>query len=122
MQLSASPQQGKWTATLEIPIKSDTRLLPTFCASIAARLYTIIVRVKVGGVRRESFDLEVPLQVIHSSPEGYPPVSDETFGQEARFEQFRRVSEASWLSEESLVCHFDPRCVAVSEKLSADSL
>ena len=122
MPLPTSPPQGKWTATLEIPIKSDTRLLPTFCTSIVARLYTIIVRVKVGGVRRESFDLEVPLQVIHSSPEGSSPVSDENFRQEARFEQLRRVSESSWLSEGSLVCHFDHRCVALSEKLSADSL
>ena len=77
---------------------------------------------KVGGVRTEAFDLEVPLQVVHGFPEGHPEVSDENFGHEARFEQFRRVSESSWLSEELLVCHFDPTCVTLSEKPSADSL
>ena len=105
-KLSASPAQGKWTATLGIPIKSDTRLLPTFCTSVVARLYTLIVRVKVGGVRTESFDLEVPLQVIHSFPKGHPSAYGENFEQEAPFEQFRRVSESSWLSEESLVYCF----------------
>jgi hypothetical protein len=60
--------ERKWTTSCPHPIRIDGRLLPTFCSSLVARLYTIIVRVKVSGIRKESFDLEVPLQVVHTSP------------------------------------------------------
>jgi len=58
---------GKWLSYWTIPIEVNGRLLPTFCSSLVARLYSLIVRVKVAGARAEFFDLEVPLQVIHTS-------------------------------------------------------
>ncbi|PMD11963.1 hypothetical protein NA56DRAFT_713667 [Hyaloscypha hepaticicola] len=97
-----SPPGGKWTTVLDIPIEVDTRLIPTFCSSIVARLYTVILRVKVGGVRRESFDLEVPLQVIHSSPDRPRSASLEPMREDQRFLAFHRASATSWFSDESL--------------------
>ena len=54
-------------------------------------------------MRTESFDLEVPLQVVHSSADGQIAISGEDYSQEAPLDQFRRISDSSWLSEESLV-------------------
>lgn len=51
----------------------DHRLIPTFCTSVVARLYSVIVRVKVAGARSGPFDLEVPLQVINSPPSNIQP-------------------------------------------------
>lgn len=37
---------GKWVAKISHPISVDARLLPTFCSSTVARLYSIILRVR----------------------------------------------------------------------------
>jgi hypothetical protein len=96
-----SEPNGKWISNWTVPIEVNGRLLPTFCSSLVARFYTLIVRVKVAGARQEAFDLEVPLQVIHT-PLGEtdsPMVEDIR----ERFLEFRRASEASWFSDDSLV-------------------
>jgi hypothetical protein len=87
---------GKWISNWTIPIHVDGRLLPTFCSALVARSYSLIVRVKVSGVRQEVFDLEVPLQVVHTSPRATQLASES-------FLQPRRESETSWFSDESLV-------------------
>ncbi|PVH68960.1 hypothetical protein DL98DRAFT_578574 [Cadophora sp. DSE1049] len=92
---------GKWISYWTSPIEVEGWLLPTFCSSLAARFYTLIVRVKVAGSRQETFDLEVPLQVIHTPPgKTGPPVVEDINEQ---FLGYRRASEVSWFSDESLL-------------------
>ncbi|KFY03633.1 hypothetical protein V490_00113, partial [Pseudogymnoascus sp. VKM F-3557] len=74
----ATPPVGKWTAQLPVPITADTRLLPTFCTSVVARLYAIIIQVKRHATQTE-------------------PMRDEQ-----TFLAFRRASESSWISEEAM--------------------
>lgn len=102
--------EGRWTAVLNIPIRVDARLLPTFCSSLVARMYSVILRVKVSGIRKESFDLEIPLQVVHTPPDGL--LSDQsqpamTIAEPIREYQtileFRSALATSWFSEQSLV-------------------
>ena len=97
-----SPPVGKWITVLDIPIEVHARLLPTFCSSIVARQYSIILRVKVGGVRQVSFDLEVPLQVIHSSPDTPQSASLEPIREDQQGLEFRRSSATSCFSDETL--------------------
>ena len=82
---------------------------PTSIA-IVARLYTIILRVKVSGIKRESFDLEVPIQVVHTAPDGvsseavqYLGATTGPVGEDPSLLEFRRASATSWFSNESLV-------------------
>ncbi|PVH68956.1 hypothetical protein DL98DRAFT_522433 [Cadophora sp. DSE1049] len=104
----ANPPQspsGKWTANLTHPICMEGQLPPTFCCSIAARLYTVILRLKVSGIRRESFNLEVPLQVVHTASDRISEEETVMAGQTGEDPislGFRRASEASWFSDESL--------------------
>jgi hypothetical protein len=100
---TTGPPTGRWTTVLGLPINVDTRLLPTFCYSIVARLYTVQLRVKVKGVRQEHFKLEVPLQVIHSSLDRHQSATTEPVREDQRFPEFRRASAASCFSEESMV-------------------
>ncbi len=104
------PPQGKWTAKISYPIRVDCRLLPTFCSSIVARLYSVILRVKVSGIKKESFDLETPLQVVHTSPDAlssesiyFLGASAGLAGEDPSLLEFRRASTTSWFSNESLV-------------------
>jgi hypothetical protein len=85
----------------DVPIQVDGRLLPTFCSAMVARYYTLIVRVKVSGFHQEVFDLEVPLQVVHTSPR----TTQSSTGSPSResFLEPRRASETSWFSNDSLV-------------------
>jgi len=105
---------GRCIATIRHPIRVESPLLPTFCSAIAARLYTVILRLKVSGIRRESFDLEVPLQVINMPPEGVTydaGVLDHTINGPAVDDPLlfdRRSSATSWFSDESLVRHLSP--------------
>lgn len=99
--LDTSEPNGKWVSNWTIPIEVDGRLLPTFCSSWVARLYSLVVRVKVAGAREESFDLEVPLQVVHTSIDKAESTSIEPVSEQ--FLQYRRDSETSWFSDESLV-------------------
>jgi hypothetical protein len=90
---AGDPPNGRWISHWTIPIEIDLRLLPTFCSPLVARLYSLRVRVQVAGVRQESFELEVPLQVIHS-PGPRPP--EAACMQDSSAEP-RRALEASWL-------------------------
>jgi hypothetical protein len=75
---------GRWISNWTVPVQVNGRLLPTFCSAIVARYYSLVIRVKVSGVRQEAFDLEVPLQVIHTSSSPSPSISEsflETRGQ-----------------------------------------
>jgi hypothetical protein len=68
---------------------------------MVARLYSLKVRVRVAGVRQESFELDVPLQVIHS-PEFRTPEGARM--QDASAER-QRALEASWLGIHSVSYH-----------------
>lgn len=96
-----SEPNGKWISNWTIPIEVNGRLLPTFCSSLVARFYTLIVRVKVAGARPEAFDFEVPLQVIHTPPGKTDSPTLEPIRE--RFLEYRRASESSWFSDDSLV-------------------
>jgi hypothetical protein len=100
-----SEPNGKWISNWTVPIEVNGRLLPTFCSSLVARFYTLIVRVKVTGARQEAFDLEVPLQVIHT-PLGKTDLSTVEDIRE-QFLEHRIASEASWFSDDSLVSCFN---------------
>jgi hypothetical protein len=92
---------GKWTAIIEVPINLHTRVAPTFCNSLVARVYSLIVRLRISGVKSDFFDFEVPLQVVHSHILGEDiaePIRDHFTLIEAR-----RRSEDSWFSDHSLV-------------------
>ncbi|KFY01388.1 hypothetical protein V490_00937 [Pseudogymnoascus sp. VKM F-3557] len=100
--------KGRWIATICHPIRVESSLLATFCSAIAARLYTVILHLKVSGIRRESFSLEVPLQVINLSPNGLRDGADvfnhtilgPTISDPPLFD--RRSSASSWFSDETL--------------------
>jgi len=93
-----SVPNGRWTSNWTIPIEIDLRLLPTFCSALVARLYSLRVRVRVAGVRQESFELEVPLQLIHS-----PGVrSPEAARMQDSSAEPQRGLEASWLGVDSV--------------------
>ncbi len=100
-----SEPNGKWISNWTVPIEVDGRLLPSFCSSLVARFYTLIVRVKVAGARQERFDLEVPLQVIYTPPGKADSPTVEPVRE--RFLEYRRASESSWFSDDSLVRRFD---------------
>jgi hypothetical protein len=90
---------GKWTAIIEVPIHLHARVIPTFCNSLVARVYSLIVRLRISGVKCDPFDFEVPLQVVHSLGEAImEPMRDDFTLLEAR-----RGSENSWFSDQSLV-------------------
>ncbi|ORY18652.1 hypothetical protein BCR34DRAFT_553973 [Clohesyomyces aquaticus] len=63
--LSNNNSDGAWNVTVHIPIKPLTNLLPTFCSSLVARSYSVILRVRLAGVHAKKVDLEVPLQVVY---------------------------------------------------------
>ena len=63
---------------------------------MVARSYSLIVRVKVSGVRQEVFNLEVPLQIVHTAPSIEQPAGES-------FLQPRRESASSLFNEELLV-------------------
>ena len=103
-----SPSQapsGRWTARITHPIRVQSRLLPTFCSSIVARLYTVVIRLKISGIRRESFNLEVPLQVVHASSDDAldeENLSIRPLEEDRTSMEFRRASTTSCFLEESL--------------------
>lgn len=83
-----NPATGKWACSLRVPIQVDSPLIATFCTSIVARLYTLLTRIKVSGAWCDSFNLEVPLQIINSRTDASRmnalPLTEET-----RFEELR---------------------------------
>ncbi|OCK73309.1 hypothetical protein K432DRAFT_410795 [Lepidopterella palustris CBS 459.81] len=63
--LSDNDGGSAWSVTVRIPIKPQAKLLPTFCSSLIARSYSVVLRVKVTGVHAKKIDFEVPLQVVY---------------------------------------------------------
>lgn len=92
-------------AQASFPVRVKGVLVPTFCSSIVARLYTLKVRVVVTGIYKEVYELEVPVQIIHPSPE---PLFDDNsvFNPSNDFDGASldaRMSAVSRLSDSSLV-------------------
>ena len=65
----ATPEAGDslWTTTLVLPICGSSRLLPTFCSTLAALRYALKVRVNIRGFHHFPLGLEIPLQVLYSN-------------------------------------------------------
>jgi hypothetical protein len=101
LEAKSPESNSRWISNWDVPIQVDGRLLPTFCSALVARNYSFIVRVKVSGVQQAVFDLEVPLQVVHTSPRTIQ--STAALPASETFLEPRRGSEASWFSDESLV-------------------
>jgi Fe-S-cluster containining protein len=59
---------GEWRASACIPIQPQEMILPTFCRSLISRSYSLILRIRVAGIRIRKSDFEVPLQVVHLRP------------------------------------------------------
>src|SRR5205807_1807944 len=97
-----NPPSRRWTTSLPIPINIKSYLIPTFCSSVVARLYTIILRVRISGARCDSFDLEVPLQVINTCKDKNQ-TSRSPIRENQHFLEFRRSSDSPWLSGNSAV-------------------
>ncbi|RYO07634.1 hypothetical protein AA0121_g11696 [Alternaria tenuissima] len=55
----------EWKASVRIPIQPDQAMLPTFCRSLISRSYSLVLRVRVAGIRTRKADFEVPLQVVY---------------------------------------------------------
>jgi hypothetical protein len=104
------PPKGKWTAKINCPICINSCLLLTFCSAIVVRLYSIILWVKVLGIKRELFDLEVPIQVVHTALDSVSSKAVQYLGattgpvrEDPSLLEFRRASATSWFSNKSLV-------------------
>jgi hypothetical protein len=122
------PPKGKWTAKINCSIRINSRLLPTFCSAIVARLYSIILRVKVLGIKRESFDMEVLIQVVHTAPDSvsseavqYLGATIGPVGEDLSLLEFCRASATSWFSDESLVSRPFSKLRLPSERTSQES-
>ncbi|KAF1832261.1 hypothetical protein BDW02DRAFT_555217 [Decorospora gaudefroyi] len=58
----------EWRVSIRIPIQPHETILPTFCGSLVSRSYSLILRVRVAGLRTQNFGFEVPLQVVYLRP------------------------------------------------------
>jgi hypothetical protein len=58
----------EWKASVRIPIQPHETILPTFCGSLISRSYSLILRVRIAGIRTRKADFEVPLQVVYLRP------------------------------------------------------
>jgi hypothetical protein len=61
----------KLSAIIRLPVKIPHDLPSTFCSALVSRQYSLIIQVKVGGVKVQKFKMEVPLQVTHPAPESF---------------------------------------------------
>ena len=61
----------KLTAVIQLPVEIPHDLPSTFCSALVSRQYSLIVQVKVSGVKVQKFKLEVPLQVTHPAPASF---------------------------------------------------
>jgi hypothetical protein len=59
------PRDALWATTLVLPVCGSSRLLPTFCSTLAALRYALRVRVNIGGFHHLPLALEIPLQVLY---------------------------------------------------------
>jgi len=57
-----------WKASVQIPIQPSVTLLPTFCSSLISRSYSLLLHVKVAGLRTRRANFEIPLQVVYLRP------------------------------------------------------
>lgn len=57
-----------WKTLVKVPIEPSVALLPSFCSSFIARSYSLLLHLRVTGIRTQVIDLEVPLQVVHKRP------------------------------------------------------
>lgn len=51
--------------SLRIPIQPHQTMLPTFCGRLISRSYSLVLRVRIAGIRTRKADFEVPLQVVY---------------------------------------------------------
>lgn len=58
----------EWRVSVRIPIHPHKTMLPTFCGSLISRSYSLILRLRVAGVRTRKADFEIPLQVVYLRP------------------------------------------------------
>lgn len=58
----------EWRASVRIPIQPLETIPPTFCGSLILRSYSLILRIRVAGLRTGKADFEVPLQVVYLQP------------------------------------------------------
>lgn len=56
-----------WTTTLSVPVSGSKRLLPTFATELASRRYSLVLHVRMKGLRHKPLEVEVPLQVVRES-------------------------------------------------------
>ncbi|KIX02768.1 uncharacterized protein Z518_08710 [Rhinocladiella mackenziei CBS 650.93] len=64
---------GIWRSSLNLLFTVPGDLLPTFCSALASRQHSLIVRIRINGIRIDKFILEVPLQIVFSPDE--PPTT-----------------------------------------------
>ena len=84
-----SPQL--WWTRLLMPIAVLPNLPPTFCSVTASRQYSVITRIRVGGIRINKFVLEVPLQIVYAPRGGQEQSS--TFSTQKLQPSFRSTSQ-----------------------------
>ncbi|KAJ9145212.1 hypothetical protein NKR19_g6163 [Coniochaeta hoffmannii] len=65
----SQPRHGTWHASVKISIRPPETLVPAFCGSLIARSYSLLFRVRVCGAHGKKCGLELPLQVVHPSPQ-----------------------------------------------------
>ncbi|PVH67727.1 hypothetical protein DL98DRAFT_600192 [Cadophora sp. DSE1049] len=99
---------GKWSATFDLPVCAKSRLLPTFCSSLVARLYAITICIKIGGRVGTSFTLEVPLQVVHTPPIRLAEFTVRIIEEHLASLGTRRESETSWFGDRSTTAGDEP--------------
>jgi hypothetical protein len=113
-------RRGKWVAEIALPIETNFPMVPTFCSALGARTYTLIVRLRILGVRCSPFDLEVPQQVVRMATDSPPSVDQnlaatarrESINLETIMEGLRRGSETSHFSVGSVVRLANWHCVS----------
>jgi hypothetical protein len=55
----------EWRVSVRIPIQHHETILPTFCGSLISRSYSLLLRIRVAGIRTQKADFEIPLQVVY---------------------------------------------------------
>ncbi|KAF9690436.1 hypothetical protein EKO04_011583 [Ascochyta lentis] len=103
----------EWRASVRIPIQPDQTMLPTFCGSLISRSYSLILCVRVAGIRARKAGFEVPLQVVYLRPSQMrnDSVHDERSRSCIGPEGFRAQQDAS-----PIVMHFSnlPTCIGAA--------
>ncbi|EJT75213.1 hypothetical protein GGTG_05150 [Gaeumannomyces tritici R3-111a-1] len=98
-----------WRARLTLAVKPPETLPPAFCGTLIARLYSLLVIVRVPGARGKKCDLELPSQVVHQGDDSSDPCTTPAppvggckgpgalLGEQAELPEYDdRWTEASW--------------------------